>query len=319
MQQFSKKEQFMPKQSKPEPGGRARESSPFSLLTEWVSQGKESFFATQRILLDLVMRQNSNTFSAVKERLAGVGSVPVTALTEMAGEGISNFIAAQRVLLQLAQRQNEIVLGGVRERTPGAPLGAMTDLLRRGIDTFIEMQQHFLTMASKQTDVWIDSAKEGKPFDGKHVAELARDAMENFVRSQKKFLDAVAEETAHATGSKNGKEASAKKKAEIAELAREGAEAFIDAQKKLLDIAAQQMSVSMKVARKTIEAINPLPRVTLADLTRHTVDSFVAAQKALLDTMAKRGHAAAAEHPKAPRRKPPVRKSAATHAAAATA
>ena len=287
----------MPNQSKSEPGGRARESTPFSLLTEWVRQGTESFFATQRILLDLVMRQNSNTFSAVRERLAGAGTVPVTALTEMAGEGISNFIAAQRVLLQLAQRQNEIVLGGVRERTPGAPLGAMTDLLRRGIDTFIEMQQHFLTIASKQTDVWIDAAKEGKPFDGKHVAELARDAMENFVRSQKKFLDAVAEETAHATGAKNGKGESAKKKTEVAELAREGAEAFIDAQKKLLDIAAQQMSVNVKVARKTIGAINPFPPVTLADLTRHTVDSFVAAQKALLDTMAKRGHAAiAARH-----------------------
>jgi len=297
----------MPNPSKPEPGGRSRESTPFSLLTEWVRQGTESFFATQRILLDLVMRQNTDTFSAIRERLAGASSLPMNALTEMAGEGISNFIAAQRVLLQLAQRQNEIVLGGVKERAPAAPLGAMTDLLRRGIDTFIEMQQHFLTIASKQTDLWIDAAKEGKPFDGKHVAELARDAMENFVRSQKKFLDAVAEETAYATGAKNGKGES-KKKTEVAELAREGAEAFIDAQKKLLDIAAQQMSVNVKVARKTIEAINPLPPVTLADLTRHTVDSFVAAQKALLDTMAKRGHAAAAEPHVKPRRKPPVRK-----------
>ena len=108
-----------PNESEPEPAARAQESTPFSRLTGWVRQGTESFFATQRILLDLVMRQNTNTFSAVRERLAGAGTVPVTALTEMAGEGISNFIAAQRVLLQLAQRQNEIVLGGVKERTPG--------------------------------------------------------------------------------------------------------------------------------------------------------------------------------------------------------
>jgi len=281
----------MPNKLKPEPAGRAWESTPLSLLTEWVRRGTESVFATQRILLDLVKRQNANTFNAVRERLAVAGSVPMNALTEMAGEGISNFIAAQRVLLQLAQRQNEIVLGAVKERTPGAPLAAMTDLLRRGIDTFIEMQQHFLTIASKQTDVWIDSAKERKPFDGKHVAELARDAMENFVRSQKKFLDAVAEETAHATGARNGKEEPSKKRTKVAELACEGAEAFIDAEKKLLDIAAQQMSVNMKVARKSIGAINPFPPVSLADLTRHTVDGFVAAQKALLDTMAKRGHA----------------------------
>lgn len=306
----------MPTKPKPEPATHARESSPASLLTEWVRQGTESFFATQRILLDLVMRQNANTFSAVRDRLAGVGAAPVTALTEIAGEGISNFIAAQRVLLQLAQRQNEIVLTAVKERTGPAPIGAMTDLLRRGVDTFIDMHQHFLTIAARQTDIWIDSAREGRPFDGKQVAELAREAMENFVRSQKKFLDAVAEETAHATGAKNGKEQSAKR-AEVAELAREGAEAFIDAQKKLLDIAAQQMSVNLKVGRETLEAINPFPPVTLAGLTRHTVDSFVAAQKALLETMAKRSHPAPEPHDP-PRRKAASTRKKAPRAAAVT-
>ena len=93
---------------------------------EWVRQGTESFFATQRILLDLVMRQNANTIHAVRERLAAARSVPVAALTEMAGEGISNFIAAQRVLLQLAQRQNEILMSGVEEKPASAvpPAGA---------------------------------------------------------------------------------------------------------------------------------------------------------------------------------------------------
>lgn len=61
----------MPVKAKPEPAGRARESSPVSLLAEWVRQGTESFFATQRIILDLVMRQNASAFSAVRERLAG--------------------------------------------------------------------------------------------------------------------------------------------------------------------------------------------------------------------------------------------------------
>jgi hypothetical protein len=191
----------------------------------------------------------------------------------------------------------------------------MAGLLRRGIDTFIDMQQHFLTIAARQTDVWIDAAKEGKPMGGEKVAEMAREAMENFVRSQKKFLDAVAEETAYATGARNGKEA-ARKKTEVAELARQGAEAFIDAQKKLLDIATQQMAVNLKVTRKTLEALNPFPPVTLADLTRNTVDSFVAAQKALLDTMGKRGPVKVEPHTPPPRRRPPGRKVAPKTAAA---
>src|SRR6202008_4797360 len=101
---------------------------------------------------------------------------------------------------------------------------------------------HFLTIAAKQADSWVDATKAGKPFEAITLAELARDAMENFVRSQKKFLDVVAEAASNAVeGTTEGRE----KKTELTELARESAEAFIDAQKKLLDVAAQQTSVSL--------------------------------------------------------------------------
>jgi len=169
------------------------------------------------------------------------------------------------------------------------------------------MQQNFLTIAAKQTDSWIDATKSGKPFDGKGLAELARDGMENFVRSQKKFLDVIAEETANITeGVTGGKGAKGAKQTELTELARQGAEAFIDAQKKLLDVATQQMAVNLRTARRTFEAINPLPPATLADLTRQTVDTFVAAQKALLDVVSKPAHTAQRHEPVKP--KPAARK-----------
>jgi hypothetical protein len=120
--------------------------------------------------------------------------------------------------------------------------------------------------------------------------------VENFVRSQKKFLDAVTEETAHATGKTNGKRSDARN-TELAEMAREVAEAFIDAQKKLLDVAAQQMAVSVATVRRSVNVINPLPPATLADLTRQTVDTFVSAQKALLDIAAKPARSATHKTP----------------------
>jgi hypothetical protein len=267
------------------------------MMADWARQGTESFFATQKILLDLVMRQNANTFKAVKERFEAARSLPASALTEVAGEGLSNFIASQRVLLHLAERQNEILMSGVQERVEAiAPLSAVTGLLRRGVDTFLEMQQHFLTLAAKQADAWIDSGKTGDVFSGKGLADLARESVENFVRSQKKFLDAVAEETQHATGKGNGKHSEARD-TELAEMAREAAEAFIDAQKKLLDVAAQQMAVSMATARRAVDVMNPLPPAALADLTRQTVDTFVAAQKAMLDIAAKPARAVAHKTP----------------------
>ena len=293
----------MPK-AKPHTTAHTGGSTPFSLLSGWVRQGTESFFATQRVLLDLVMRQNANTLHAVRERLTAARAIPGEVLTEVAGEGLSNFVAAQRVLLHLAERQNEIVMTGVKERTGGSlPLAAMTDLVRRSLDTFIDMQQHFLTIAAKQTDAWIDAAKSGEPFTGQGLAEMAREGMENFVRCQKKFLDVIAEETAHATGHADGKKAG--KKTEVTELARQAAEAFIDAQKKLLDVATEQTSVNLRTARKTLEVVNPLPAGTLAELTRQTVDGFVAAQKALLDIMP---ISRAEPHPARPHHKAAARK-----------
>ena len=50
------------------------------------------------------------------------------------------------------------------------------------------------------------------------------EAMETFVRSQKKFLDVIPEETAHATATTDGK--ATPKKPEAADLARQAAEAL---------------------------------------------------------------------------------------------
>ena len=70
----------MPSKTKKRPGGvRAPEPSALSQLTEWVRQGTESFFATQRTLLDLVMRQNAHLIHGVQERLAAARSVPAEA------------------------------------------------------------------------------------------------------------------------------------------------------------------------------------------------------------------------------------------------
>ena len=263
-----------------------REPSPISMLAGWLRQGTESFFASQRILMDLVMRQNANAISAFQGRLTEARNIAGTAATEMAGEGISNFIAAQRVLLNLAQRQNEIVSTVVKERTAGsAPVAAVTDLFSRGVDTVIGMQQHFLTLAARQADEWIDATKSGEPFEGIHLTALARESMETFVRSQKRFLDVLAEETAHATEAGNGHSTAAK--TELAELARQSAEAYIDAQKKLLDVATQQLKVNAKTAREAMEAINPMPIETLGELARNTADGFLESQQALVNLVIK--------------------------------
>ena len=304
----------MPAKTKSEPAATRHEaSSPFSLVTEWARQGTETFFASQRILLDLVMRQNANAMTAIQDRLSAVRSVPIAALTETIGEGVSNLIAVDRVLLHLAQRENEIVVGAMQERTgKSAPAAAATNLIRRSIDTFVEMQLHFLSLMAKQADLWVDAAKSGKPFDGKALPELARESVENFVRAQKKYLDVVAEETANWTNGVTND--SPGKKTQLPELAREATEAFIDAQKKVLDVYAQQGDVNLKAARTAFEGLNPFQPEIVKEFARNTVDNFVTAEKSLLELMSKpvaKASPHANGHPPkkiAPHKRPPAAK-----------
>ena len=208
--------------------------------------------------------------------------------------------------MNLAQRENEILTTVVKERIGGpAPIAAVTDLFSRGVDTVIGMQQHLLTLAARQTDEWIDATKSGEPFEGLQLGDLARESMETFVRSQKKFLDVLAEETAHATGKEtNGKAHAAARKTELNEAARQAAEAYIDAQKKLLDVATQQLKVSAKTAKEAIGAMNPLPVETLGELLKHTVAGFVESEQDLLDVMVKPAHQAPKAHAAPPPPKP---------------
>ena len=291
-----------------------RESSFISVLSGWAQQGMQSFFATQRILLDLAMRQNANVMHALRHQLANPQHSPTAVLGEMAGDGVANFIEGQRVLLDLGKEQNEILMTGVKERMGDWPAAhALTDLLQRSVDTFLHMQEEFLKIAGKQTHTWVEQAKSGKPYQPELAVDLAREGMENFVKAQKQFLDLVAEETARAAGSKRHGVAKKMKKTELAELARQATQSFIEAQKKLVDVAGKQMNASVKVAGKTMGLMRPFPFVPLAELTRESVKSYVDAQKALMEAMVRAG----GEYKKAESAPRPKRARARAKAAAA--
>lgn len=290
-----------------------RESSFVSILSGWAQQGVQGFFATQRILLDLAMKQNAAVMQAVRQQLTDPEHSPTAILSDIAGEGVNNFIEGQKVLLKLGKEQNEILMAGVKERLGAIPAAyVLTDLLERTVETFINMQEEFLRIAGKQTHVWVEAAKAGKPYQPEHVVDLAREGLETFVKAQKEFLDVIVDETAKATGGKKG-EAKKLKKAELADLARQATESFIEAQKKLVDIAGKQMNANVKTAGKTFELVRPFPFVPLAELTREGVKSYVDAQRALMDVVVK----PTAEHkPTRPGKRPAARTSKAAAAVA---
>jgi hypothetical protein len=262
------------------------ESTFVSLLSGWVQQGIENFLATQRILVDLAMRQNTGVVNFVRERVGDSEYCPMATVGEVLGEGVSNFVEGQKLLLNLARQECEIVVHGVKERVGDfTPAVAVTDLVQRSLDTFVEMHQDFLKNASKQTHAWLAAVKARKTYDPEGLVEMARDSFDNFVRTQKKFLNVVTEETAKVT-SGNGA-AKKVKKTELTELAQQATDSFIEAQKKLMDLAAKQVNVNLKAAGRTLDMVAPFSVNPLPEITRAGVKTFVDTEKALIDTVTK--------------------------------
>jgi len=264
-------------------------------------------FATQRILIDLAMRQNANVMHAIRQQLSDSQHSPTAILSEVAGEGLTNFLEGQNVLLNLGKEQNKLVMTGVRERLGDSPRQqALVDLLRRSVDSFIEMQEEFLKTASKQTHTWVDAAKVGKPYQPRQFVDLARESMDSFVEAQKKFLDIISEETTKATGVRHANGGAKKMKpTELSELARKATDAFIEAQKRLVEVAGRQVNANVKSAGKAMELLQPFPFLPLNELTREVVKSYVEAQKALMDVVIKHPNGAkTAERARRPSRKP---------------
>jgi hypothetical protein len=283
-----------------------KDSSTFSLLSGWAQQGAQTLFATQRILIDLAMRQNASVMHAVRQQLSDPHHSPTAILGEIAEDGLTNFMEGQKVLLELGKQQNEILITGVKERMGDWPAAhAMADLLRRSVDTFIEMQEEYLKIASKQSHSWVESAKAGKPYQPEHVVDLARESMENFVKAQKRFMDVLADETAKATGGKHTNGAGKKgKRGDLSDLARKATDSFLEAQKRLMDVAGRQMHTTVKTAGKAMDLLKPFPFLPVTELTREAVKSYVDAQKALMDVMVKPPHTVKAErHPRKPVKK----------------
>jgi hypothetical protein len=267
---------------------QARESSFINLLSGWVQQGVENFFATQRVLVDLAMRQNGTVIDVLREKLTAPDFQPVAVAKEFAGEGMANFIEGQKLLLSMAQRENEILATGIKERVGGfAVTDALINTIHRSIDAYVEMQLEYLKAAGKQVHERLAAVKAGEEYEGETLVELARGGLENFVQAQKKFLHVVAEETSKLTGFKEVAVSKAKK-TEMTKLAQEAADTFIDAQKKLMDVAARQIHVTLKTAGTAAKMMPSVPYREIPDLTREGFRSFVEAEKAVIESVTRR-------------------------------
>ena len=176
-------------------------------------------------------------------------------------------------------------MNGVKERVGDSSAAvAMTDLMRRSFDTLITMQQDFLTLTSKQTLQWLEAVQAGKPYQSKHLVELAQEAMAKFVHAHRKLLDVLTQETVKATSGKSEPHKPAKK-TDAAKLAREASALLIDAQKKVLDVVGQQMNTNLNTATQAVKTLSPARLASVTELPVRAAKTFFEGEKAWLQTL----------------------------------
>lgn len=173
------------------------------------------------------------------------------------------------------------------------------------------MQRRLLDAAAEQTHMVVEGYKEGKGLTaGTSPAELARQALAGFVRTEKKFLDMVAEDVTAATeAAKEGRKAApARNRTKIlTQVARDGVNQYIEAQRKLMELAIDQFETARKAAGAIAEEVEAEPRTPWSEITQKSVKNFVAAQKSILD-LAIRPAKETASTPEHHRPRRPVRK-----------
>jgi hypothetical protein len=264
--------------------------------------------AAQKTLLDLTAQQNALVFGMVRERLIKPTFRPDAAIVKIADEGVERFTAAGKILLDLAAGETALVVDGVKEGLRLPAFGrTVLDVVRHRVDTLISLQKRLLGAATEQTHTIAESYREGKVGKaGASLAELARQGIESFVETEKKFLDLVAHEVTAATkAGKDGHKPAGGPSKVLTQLAREGVEKYINAQEKLFHLAMEQMESTGKVTGELLEAAEKEARTSFVELTEKSVRNLVTAQKSLMDLAVKPIRASAEEEaPKTPHARP---------------
>ena len=281
-------------------------------VRNWARQGVDSLAAVLKIVSDLTAQEVALVVGMLRER---VNFPPFTSTAEAADRMVTGVNGVGKILLDLVAGETAIVVDGMKEALRLHPsVAAMADLVPRGVGTMIDMHKRVLDSLADETRDVIQAYTERNPSLAiDKLAARTRETFEDFIETQKTFLDQVTEQVTIATETpKESKAARRDRSKVLIELARDGVAKFIDAQKQALDLAIEQAEANGGHAHAKAVA-----HTSVAELTRKSVENFTAAQKSLLDLALKPVNEAS-EAPKAgaARRKPRPRKRAARAAQA---
>ncbi|MGB7726539.1 MAG: hypothetical protein WBL50_00805 [Candidatus Acidiferrum sp.] len=266
---------------------KATQSASPGLLAGWARQGVQSFVAAQKILTDLAAQENALLIGMVRDGFSKPGTRFGASVAGIAEKGVENLTTVGKILLDLAADETTLALDGAKDvlRLP-ATAGAVAEVARHRVGTIIEMQKNLLDATAEQAHAVAESYREdGKLQAAARVIELTRRGIQEFVDSEKKFLDLAMQEVTAATKADKPAHKPPRDRVEVlTKVTRQGAEKYFETQKKLMDLAIEQFEGAAKAGRERFkEVTRKEARPSLGELTEKSMKNFVNAEKSLLD------------------------------------
>jgi hypothetical protein len=238
-------------------------SAPVAALTEMAGEGMSNFIAAQRVLLQLVQRQNDIVMTGVEERAGG--SAPAAAATGLVRRSIDTFIDMQQHFLTTAAKQADAWIDATKAGKP-FPGKGLAELAREAMETFVRSQKKFLDVVAEETAkaTGANGHAAAKAAKKTELSELARQASEALIDAQKKVLDVAAQQVA--VNVKTVRETvdvmNPFRPAVLSQFTRETVDNLVDAQKALLDVVAKPRRTAAPEAREG--GTRPKPRARKA-------------------------------------------------------
>jgi len=175
---------------------------------------------------------------------------------------------------------------------------ALTGLYLKGVKRVAEVQKKTLEIAAQQNAETVDFLKKAvKAIPGVpcgFVLEVAGQAFDRFVETQKSIIDMVIEQNTALVESSNERGSSAQKiAADVSKIVQQSAERGIALQKSLLEFAAQQGKALTEAAKRF--GVSSTPAAVAAESFQKGMDALLETQKGLLEVATKPLKAATAK------------------------
>ena len=241
--------------------------NPLAMASEFMGEGLTNFIDAQKLLLEMVHRENELIMTAVKDRV-GISTTAV-AMTDMVRRSLNTFIEMHQEFLKSAGKQTHAWLDAV-EKGKGYDGEHFVEFAREAMETFVHTQKKFLAVVAEEAS-HATARKEGaRKEKAVELSELASEATETFIEAQKKLMDVVGRQV-NTNLKATGRALEMVKPfpfLPIPDLTRKGMKTFMEAEQTLIDTVMKKKPAAKAAAKRPHPRKRPVrlaktPKVTV--------------------------------------------------------